>query len=217
MAVSFLRRQEAKRFHWWSRFTNPGLRTLIVLFLLPLRRGCSWGFCTPSVGLYEQCGLEVEGEYSGMPDHLAMELEFLSFLYQRATDKEIGGFIEDHLNWIILLREKFKEFHSHPFYRSALEVLLLFLERKKKGWRWSAMDRRRFFERFFPFLALGVSSFSEPEAARSISISNLRNLETRKSYGNWRLGKRNRKSLLIWPMRKRLLHFTGCLHGEGRS
>ena len=84
------------------------------------------------LALYEQCGLEVEGEYSGMPDHLAMELEFLSFLYQRATDKEIRGFIEDHLNWIILLREKFKEFHSHPFYRSALEVLLLFLRKEKE-------------------------------------------------------------------------------------
>jgi TorA maturation chaperone TorD len=84
------------------------------------------------LALYEQCGLEVEGEYSGMPDHLAMELEFLSFLYQRATDKEIRGFIEDHLNWIILLGEKFKEFHSHPFYRSALEVLLLFLRKEKE-------------------------------------------------------------------------------------
>jgi TorA maturation chaperone TorD len=84
------------------------------------------------LALYEQCGLEVEGEYRGMPDHLAMELEFLSFLYQRATDKEIRGFIEDHLNWMTLLREKFKEFHSHPFYRSALEVLLLFLRKEKE-------------------------------------------------------------------------------------
>jgi TorA maturation chaperone TorD len=84
------------------------------------------------MALYEQCGLEVEGEYRGMPDHLAMELEFLSFLYQRATDKEIKRFIEDHLDWITLLREKFKEFHSHPFYRSALEVLLLFLRKEKE-------------------------------------------------------------------------------------
>jgi TorA maturation chaperone TorD len=84
------------------------------------------------MALYEQCGLEVEGEYRGMPDHLAMELEFLSFLYQRAMDKEIRGFIEDHLDWITLLREKFKEFHSHPFYRSALEVLLLFLRKEKE-------------------------------------------------------------------------------------
>ena len=84
------------------------------------------------LALYEQCGLEVEGEYRGMPDHLVMELEFLSFLYQRATDKEVKRFIEDHLDWITLLREKFKEFHSHPFYRSTLEVLLLFLRKEKE-------------------------------------------------------------------------------------
>jgi TorA maturation chaperone TorD len=84
------------------------------------------------MALYKRCGLEMEGEYRGMPDHLAMELEFLSFLYQRATDKEIKRFIEDHLDWISLLREKFKEFHSHPFYRSALEVLLLFLRKEKE-------------------------------------------------------------------------------------
>lgn len=84
------------------------------------------------MALYKHCGLELEGEYRGIPDHLAMELEFLSFLYQRATDKEIKRFIEDHLDWIILLREKFMEFQSHPFYRSALEVLLFFLFKEKE-------------------------------------------------------------------------------------
>ena len=84
------------------------------------------------LALYKQCGLEAEGEYQGMPDHLIMELEFLSYLYRWKKDKEIKKFIEDHLDWIALLREKFKEFHSHPFYRSALEVLLLFLRKEKE-------------------------------------------------------------------------------------
>jgi putative dimethyl sulfoxide reductase chaperone len=84
------------------------------------------------LALYKQCGLEVEGEYQGMPDHLIMELEFLSYLYRWKKDKEIKRFIEYHLDWITLLREKFKEFHSHPFYRSALEVLLLFLRKEKE-------------------------------------------------------------------------------------
>jgi TorA maturation chaperone TorD len=74
----------------------------------------------------------VEGEYQGMPDHLIMELEFLSYLYRWKKDKEIKILMEDHLDWIALLREKFKEFHSHPFYRSALEVLLLFLRKEKE-------------------------------------------------------------------------------------
>jgi TorA maturation chaperone TorD len=84
------------------------------------------------LALYKQCGLEVEGEYQGMPDHLIMELEFLSYLYRWKKDKEIKRFIEDHLDWITLLREKFEEFHSHPFYRSTLEVLLLFLRKEKE-------------------------------------------------------------------------------------
>jgi len=84
------------------------------------------------LAIYKQCGLEVEGEYQGMPDHLNMELEFLSYLYRWKKDKEIKRFIEDHLDWITLLREKFKEFHSHPFYRSALEVLILFLNKEKE-------------------------------------------------------------------------------------
>lgn len=84
------------------------------------------------LALYKQCGLEVEGEYQGVPDHVVTELEFLSFLYARATDKEIRRFIEDHLDWVPLLREKFKEFPSPLFYRSTLEVLLLFLRKEKE-------------------------------------------------------------------------------------
>jgi TorA maturation chaperone TorD len=82
--------------------------------------------------LYQQCGFEVGEEHRGMPDHLVIELEFLSFLYRWKTDKEIKRFIEDHLDWITLLREELKEFHCHPFYRSALEVLILFLHKEKE-------------------------------------------------------------------------------------
>jgi len=84
------------------------------------------------LALYKQCGLELGGKYRGMPDHLVMELEFLSFLYRWATDKEIKRFIGDHLDWITLLREEFREFHPHPFYRSAMEVLILFLRQEKE-------------------------------------------------------------------------------------
>jgi len=96
-------------------------------------KGLLMGDCALHLlALYEQCGLKVEREYQGMPDHLFMELEFLSFLYQRATDREIKRFIEDHFDWVTLLREAFEEFHSHSFYRSALEVLLLFLRKEKE-------------------------------------------------------------------------------------
>jgi TorA maturation chaperone TorD len=84
------------------------------------------------LALYQQCGLEVAKEHQGTPDHLAVELEFLSFLYRWKTDKEIKRFIDDHLDWIALLRGEFREVHCHPFYRSALEILILFLYKEKE-------------------------------------------------------------------------------------
>ena len=84
------------------------------------------------LALYQQCGLEVSGEHQGMPDHLVVELEFLSFLYRWKTDKEIKRFVEDHLDWITLLRKEFKEFNCRPFYGSALEVLILFLQKERE-------------------------------------------------------------------------------------
>jgi TorA maturation chaperone TorD len=84
------------------------------------------------LALYKECGLDVAEEHMGMPDHLIAELEFLSFLYRWKTDKEVKRFIEDHLYWITLLREELKESHCHLFYRSALEVLILFLHKEKE-------------------------------------------------------------------------------------
>ncbi|MGZ3523292.1 MAG: TorD/DmsD family molecular chaperone [Thermodesulfobacteriota bacterium] len=82
--------------------------------------------------VYNQCGLEASEEFKGCPDHMAMELEFLSYLYRWATDVEIKLFIEDHLNWIPLLKEELNRCDPHPFYVSALEVLALFLDRERE-------------------------------------------------------------------------------------
>lgn len=82
--------------------------------------------------IYRLCDLEVEEEFRSCPDHLALELEFLSYLYRWATDIEIKKFIKDHLDWILLLKEEFKQVHAHPFYASALEILDLFLNKERK-------------------------------------------------------------------------------------
>lgn len=82
--------------------------------------------------IYHQCGLEVSEEFKGCPDHIAMELEFLSYLYQWATDIEIRKFIEDHLDWIPFLKEELKRFCPHSFYVSTLEVLDLFLNKERE-------------------------------------------------------------------------------------
>jgi TorA maturation chaperone TorD len=81
--------------------------------------------------IYRLCNLEVAEEFRGRPDHLALELEFLSYLYRWATDVEIKKFIEDHLDWINLLKGEFKRVQPHSFYVSALEVLDLFIHRER--------------------------------------------------------------------------------------
>lgn len=87
--------------------------------------------------LYQHCGLEVSGPFKGLPDHLVIELEFLSFLYRYAGDQEIKKVIEDHFDWIPLLKENCKRAQAHPFYISVTDILELFItaekERLEKG------------------------------------------------------------------------------------
>ncbi len=82
--------------------------------------------------IFRQCGLEVADERRGTPDHLTVELDFLSYLYRCTADGEVEQFIKDHLDWISLLKEKIDRSGPHPFYRSALEMLDLFLGQERK-------------------------------------------------------------------------------------
>ena len=80
--------------------------------------------------IYGECGLEPETLFKGMPDHLVIELEFLSYLYQGGDNRVIRTFIEDHLDWIPYLKKEVDRSHPHPFYASALEILDLFLKKE---------------------------------------------------------------------------------------
>src|SRR4030042_4945474 len=81
--------------------------------------------------LFQHCGLEIAGPFKGMPDHILIELEFLSFLYQEAGDVEIKRFIKDHLDWIPFLKESVEKARAHPFYISLIEILDLFINQEK--------------------------------------------------------------------------------------
>jgi TorA maturation chaperone TorD len=105
-----------------------------VLCPLPFASGRGLLMGDPAVHLldvYRECGLEVAEEFRAFPDHLVMELEFLSYLYRWADDVQIGIFIKDHLDWIPLLKEELKKLHPHPFYNGLLEALDLFLKAEK--------------------------------------------------------------------------------------
>ncbi len=134
-------RAEYERF-----FLNPGDETisLVESFYKPwsLDPGCPLAFASEKgllmgdsalhlLEVYLQCGLEMAEEFKSCPDHLVIELEFLSYLYQQATQADIQTFISDHLDWIPLLREELKRFQPNSFYGHVLEILDLFL--KKEG------------------------------------------------------------------------------------
>jgi len=81
--------------------------------------------------LYQELGIEISNELKGAPDHITLLLDFLSFLYQEASYHEIKVFIEDHLDWIPILREDCIKANIHPFYISLVEILDLFLKKEK--------------------------------------------------------------------------------------
>jgi TorA maturation chaperone TorD len=82
--------------------------------------------------VYRRCDLEVAEEFRSCPDHLAMELEFLSYLYRWTSEREVKRFITDHLDWISGLKEKCKPFDPHPFYGNAIEILALFIQKERE-------------------------------------------------------------------------------------
>jgi len=84
------------------------------------------------LAIYRQSGLELAEPFKGMPDHIIIELEFLSSLYERASDREIKRFIEDHLDWIPFLKEHCERVHVHPFYGSLIYIVDLFINMERK-------------------------------------------------------------------------------------
>jgi len=83
--------------------------------------------------LYRQSSLKVPEEYRSMPDHLVLEMEFLALMYRFASDEQIERFSGDHLDWIPELRGAMEKAKPIPFYRSAVELLHLFLQNETKN------------------------------------------------------------------------------------
>jgi TorA maturation chaperone TorD len=82
--------------------------------------------------MFRRLSLEVPEEFRSTPDHLVLELEFLSLLYHSATPAQAQRFIEDHLDWIPDLKDRVDGADPHPFYQKAVELIHLFLEHERK-------------------------------------------------------------------------------------
>jgi TorA maturation chaperone TorD len=81
--------------------------------------------------IFRQSGVIIPDSFEVCPDHLVLELEFLSVLYAGASDREVRQFIQDHLDWIPQLKKEMIRFQPHRFYLSAVELLDLFLNQER--------------------------------------------------------------------------------------
>jgi TorA maturation chaperone TorD len=115
-----------------------------------------WGPQTVKVKKFiEAAGLEYDGSFTGLPDHLAAELEFM----QRLATKEAEAwaepneefainilkiekrFLDEHLSqWISRFCDKVMEKSEHPFYQVFAEVTKGFLEYEDKSLQISIAD-----------------------------------------------------------------------------
>jgi TorA maturation chaperone TorD len=106
--------------------------------------GQLWGESTAEVKKFiESSGLEYGSEYTGLPDHISVELEFMQQVLQReeqaweAEDKEMAHlclenekkFIEEHLaRWVPVFCDKVIEEAELPFYREMAGLTKKFIE-----------------------------------------------------------------------------------------
>jgi TorA maturation chaperone TorD len=82
--------------------------------------------------VYNELSLKIPEKFRSTPDHLVLELEFLSLLYRSGEQELIKRFVEDHLDWIQGLKDELANADAHPFYRKAVDLIGLFLEQEKK-------------------------------------------------------------------------------------
>ena len=121
-----------------------------------VQSGQLWGELTGQVkNIIESSGLEYKSEYTGMPDHISVELEFMQQVVQRevqaweAGDDETAllclknekNFVDEHLlGWIPDFCEKVIEAAEMPFYREMARLTRSFIEFEKQELRKLAQD-----------------------------------------------------------------------------
>jgi TorA maturation chaperone TorD len=113
-----------------------------------VQSGQLWGELTAQVKkIIESSGLEYKSEFTGMPDHISVELEFMQHVVQheaqawKADDDETAllclknekKFVDEHLlGWIPVFCEKVIETAEVPFYREMARLTRSFIEFEKK-------------------------------------------------------------------------------------
>jgi len=83
--------------------------------------------------LYRSSGIEMSESFSGLPDHIVLELEFLGLLIERSSEESVRMFVRDHLDWVPEMVRRGKEYQPSPFYSAVFEALRVFITLEKEG------------------------------------------------------------------------------------
>ncbi len=76
---------------------------------------------------YQANGIVIPDKYSSMPDHIALELEYMSYLCNNASKREQREFLETHLDWIDSLSDDINKSDKEGFYSTAIQLTKFFI------------------------------------------------------------------------------------------
>jgi TorA maturation chaperone TorD len=82
--------------------------------------------------LYQQYGLEIPEDYSGMPDHLCLEFEFMAFLVENETLEKQTLFLNEHLDWLEEFYQTAVEKGITGFYAILLKLAIAFTAKERE-------------------------------------------------------------------------------------
>jgi TorA maturation chaperone TorD len=75
------------------------------------------------IELYRSLGIRIPDEFSGMPDHIILELEFLALLLESCSEDAVKTFLKDHLDWIPEMMRCGRSHNPSPFYQSVFALI----------------------------------------------------------------------------------------------
>lgn len=89
------------------------------------REGTVMGESTLAVkARYSEAGLQVVDNFADLPDHVAVELEFLCYLQSKGDKEKHDSFVRDHLSqWVPAFSEAINRDGELLFYKHAARVL----------------------------------------------------------------------------------------------
>lgn len=78
---------------------------------------------------YRQAGFELDPTAHELPDHLAVELEFMGRLLERGATEEAAAFFRDHLGrWVFPCLSEIQQRAQRGFFRDAVASLTEFMQ-----------------------------------------------------------------------------------------